>query len=686
MRGEPTNQSGSLRRKIIRLASKRSSWSIIFIYNLITVLIIAAFYPVIPSLLNYPPNNEEVSTQLGTSNIAQYVVITAITVILGTLILLWFFRGIDKWRTLDPADPQNSGKIAAIRKKCLNMPSFVFLLQILIMMIPLSILLFTVATINRITYLAPAKIILMVTSFFSLAAVITHTFAKEIFKKILKSTYTQQEMEGMKLSLRRKIFLQVLPLVVIAILYTSLIGYSRLIDEKGDLIHTIYNAQLQEATAGITEVADIDDAFQLLSKVRLAHTESYYVVKSPQGEVRTSDGSFLGGYLDYFIDHPYETNRLYDINAEVQGVITEITTPEGVWKVGVVFHVASDSAVAFFVVGFLIILLLNIFVLSYFSKSLSRDISQVAESLVDIAEGEYVDLNKRIPVTSNDEIGDLVVAFNKILDREKAHLQNIEESHELMMEQERLASLGHLMGGIAHNMRTPIMSLSGGIEGLKDLVKEYEASLGDPDITREDHQEIIKEMTEWTDKMKSHCGYMSDIITAIRGQTMQVSTDRFLNFTVDALGKRLDVLLSHELKKQHCSLEIDFSACSESRIQGELSAMVQVLSNLILNAAEAYEGRGGVISLRGQQDGSKVLLTVSDHAKGIADSVKDKLFKEMITTKGKNGTGLGLYMSNSNIKARFGGRMWFESEPDRGTTFYIRIPVHQSGATQAPIH
>ena len=55
--------------------------------------------------------------------------------------------------------------------------------------------------------------------------------------------------------------------------------------------------------------------------------------------------------------------------------------------------------------------------------------------------------------------------------------------------------------------------------------------------------------------------------------------------------------------------------------------------------------------------------------------VQDKLFKEMITTKGKNGTGLGLYMSYSNIKAKFNGTLTFESEPKKGTTFHILIPI-----------
>ena len=60
---------------------------------------------------------------------------------------------------------------------------------------------------------------------------------------------------------------------------------------------------------------------------------------------------------------------------------------------------------------------------------------------------------------------------------------------------------------------------------------------------------------------------------------------------------------------------------------------------------------------------------------GIPDEVKDKLFKEIITTKGKNGTGLGLFISYSNIKTQFNGDLKFSSEVGKGTTFEITLPI-----------
>ena len=73
---------------------------------------------------------------------------------------------------------------------------------------------------------------------------------------------------------------------------------------------------------------------------------------------------------------------------------------------------------------------------------------------------------------------------------------------------------------------------------------------------------------------------------------------------------------------------------------------------------------------------------IRDYGKGMPDEVKNRLFKEMVTTKGKNGTGLGLYMSYSTIKGRFLGNMEFVSEENTGTMFVITIPFLHLGNLQ----
>ena len=88
---------------------------------------------------------------------------------------------------------------------------------------------------------------------------------------------------------------------------------------------------------------------------------------------------------------------------------------------------------------------------------------------------------------------------------------------------------------------------------------------------------------------------------------------------------------------------------------------------------DAYGDVPGNVDIKVREDDIKVYIDVTDYAGGIPQKVQDKLFKEMITSKGKNGTGLGLYMSFSTIKGKFNGDLKFESKTGVGTTFYITL-------------
>jgi signal transduction histidine kinase len=278
-----------------------------------------------------------------------------------------------------------------------------------------------------------------------------------------------------------------------------------------------------------------------------------------------------------------------------------------------------------------------------------------------------------------------IIILLKDITEHKKNIQALQENQAILLEQERLASLGQLIGGIAHNLKTPIMSISGGIEALKDLAYEYRDSIDDKSVTEQDHKEIAKEMLSWLDKMRPYCSYMSDVISAVKGQAVQMNASTTVKFTVDELLKRVDLLLKHELKKYHCVLKMNAQIDLSTEIKGEVNNLVQVFDNIIINAMQSYDGQMGTIDLNVVRSGDNVEFTFRDYGKGIPKQVAEKLFKEMITTKGKNGTGLGLYMSYSTIKGRFGGNMSFTSREGGGTTFFISIPCIRYGNQEAQL-
>lgn len=279
------------------------------------------------------------------------------------------------------------------------------------------------------------------------------------------------------------------------------------------------------------------------------------------------------------------------------------------------------------------------------------------------------------PLTVNGQISGFAVLFKDITQLRES-MQKLQDSRERMMETERLAFLGQMIGGLAHNLKTPIMSISGCVVAAEALVDECEDSLTDDQVTVEDYQEIYGEIREWFDKIKESTAYMSDIITAIKGQAANSSTDEKTTFTVDAMIKRSMLLMRHELLNSGCQLNVIYDKDKTISLQGDINNLIQVLDNLLSNAIYAQkENGGGVIDVVIEHDAENLRILVKDRGKGVPPHVKARLFKNMVTSKGAMGTGLGLYISHAVIRGKFRGTMWAEDREGGGSIFGIAIPL-----------
>lgn len=298
-------------------------------------------------------------------------------------------------------------------------------------------------------------------------------------------------------------------------------------------------------------------------------------------------------------------------------------------------------------------------------------------------EQQFVEIRKyfRIEITSinsdNNSLGTLFLF--KDITQHKEDMETIRNNQDILMERERLAGLGQLIGGIAHNLKTPIMSIAGATQGLENLIKEYDESIDDPLVNSQDHHDIAKDMEAWIPKIRAHLEYMSDIITTVKGQAVaSLSTDDSEEFTISELVKRVNILMKHELKNAYIYLNILMKVDENTVIDGNVNVLVQVVNNIISNAIQAYDGKHDQnIQFEISQKENNMIFSITDFAGGLSKEVQDRLFKEMVTTKGKNGTGLGLYMSYSNIKAHFGGDITYQTEDGKGTTFNILIPKNK---------
>ena len=661
--------------KVIKIFNIDNEKKLALVNTLIFALIAAVLYFALPSVLNYPPNSTDNSFQIeivGITYTTQFVIIISILLVLLYIALRFIYSKM----SLSEEKLKNTEYIRKLRKKSFNYPYMMLLFEIFVPTIIIAILLFAFNT--------EAELVLRITtvvfSFSAVFAIFSYMLSKKFFSNRLTATaeLANNEVTGVRLPLYHKLLIQILPLFLYSFVLILLISMSLMTKEKGDLLYHFYRQELlsrfdQDTVYDISEVETILNSIEFKSE-----GDHAVIISASSGEIYYSPEKLNDFFIKYTLNFYDETEgytyEYYGQNRE--GAVIKINTNMGECYVGIRYFVFGNNfVVPFILIAFLLILINCVFIL-YIGRDLSNDINSVIDGMKHISNSDDVINANKLPITSNDEIGDLTASFNEIQTLTKTYVDQLHSSQETLMESERLASLGQLIGGIAHNLKTPIMSISGALEGLSGLIKEYEDSIDDPEVNSQDHHDIAKDMSEWVSKIKDYTEYMSDIITAVKGQAVTLSETTAVHFTLDELVKRVDILMKHELKNALIYLNISMKTDEHTVINGEINSLVQVINNMISNAIQAYNGeKNKNIELILESDNKNVYIRVKDYASGMPQNVQDKLFKEMITTKGKNGTGLGLYMSYSTIKAHFNGDITFESEVGKGTTFTIILPL-----------
>jgi len=241
--------------------------------------------------------------------------------------------------------------------------------------------------------------------------------------------------------------------------------------------------------------------------------------------------------------------------------------------------------------------------------------------------------------------------------------EELKRAQAQLIQSEKLAAVGELISGVAHELNNPLTS----ILGFADLLRKSDV---DPRV-RED-LEII-----YTQAQRSARIVRSLLTFARQYKAEKVPID--LN---DAIIAALD-LLTYQLKVDNIHVTLDL-APNLPMVEADVHQMQQVFLNIITNAQQAIRGAHsqGNILIQSQALPGAVLAVVSDDGPGIPEEIQDKIFDPFFTTKevGK-GTGLGLSICYGIIQEH-GGRIWVESEYGKGATFYVELPACEEEAVE----
>jgi len=164
-------------------------------------------------------------------------------------------------------------------------------------------------------------------------------------------------------------------------------------------------------------------------------------------------------------------------------------------------------------------------------------------------------------------------------------------------------------------------------------------------------------------------------IDSIRNQTRRNELGSECYFSMKKLLEGRYLLMNNFLTERACRLVINIE--EDVEIYGVENELDRVFSNLIKNSTDAYQERnsGGDINVNISKIDEDCVITIEDFAGGIEKDVADKIFEEIVSTKGIQGTGIGLFNSYQTIVGKFEGKMSFENKEGIGTTFIITIPL-----------
>ena len=241
--------------------------------------------------------------------------------------------------------------------------------------------------------------------------------------------------------------------------------------------------------------------------------------------------------------------------------------------------------------------------------------------------------------------------------------KKLHEKEEMMIAQSRQAAMGDMISMIAHQWRQPISIISMEANNLQ----------ADLELNNEIDRETLKNLTDTVSTQTQH---------------LSKTIDDFRNFfkpnreaqkaSLSEIIDNVQSLIQKSLENNNIFLEIDMS--KDYQIVTYKNELVQVLVNLILNAKDSIEERGssgGKINMKVTKDMDNIYLEICDNGIGIEKELFDKLGEPYVSSKGKNGTGLGLYMSNVIVKKHLQGNLTWKNI-EGGACFNISLPLKVS--------
>jgi two-component system NtrC family sensor kinase len=281
-----------------------------------------------------------------------------------------------------------------------------------------------------------------------------------------------------------------------------------------------------------------------------------------------------------------------------------------------------------------------------------RPVAALVEGTRRVSEG---DLSGSIPVSGRHELGALAKAFNEMI-------RSLAETQGQLAQADKLASVGRLAAGIAHEINNPLTGVLSYASLLRKRLAEDASACEDLDV-------IVRETVRCRGIIRGLLDFARPAAPARKSMDLN-----------EVVRRSVSVVMT-QLSMNHVDLSLDMAADLPT-VQADANQIQQVVVNLLLNAADAIGTEGGNIRATTRSGpNASIELLLKDSGHGIPAEDLPRIFEPFFTTKGNHGTGLGLAVSWGIVEAH-GGSLEAQSEPGQGACFILRLPtIEPAGGT-----
>jgi signal transduction histidine kinase len=300
---------------------------------------------------------------------------------------------------------------------------------------------------------------------------------------------------------------------------------------------------------------------------------------------------------------------------------------------------------------YVVLFLLSIFIAIVISRLIAEPLQLISSRLGDIALGKP---NKPIEWSSEDEIGRLINEYNRMI-------QQLEESAEKLARSERESAWREMARQVAHEIKNPLTPMKLSVQHLQKTWKES------PEEFEQRLKKFTQNLVEQIDTLSNIANEFSDFAKMPKPNTQPLDIFEIAQQSIEFFKPTT---------KSHILLH---KKTEKTMVLADKDQMIRVFNNLLKNAIQAIEiEEDGLIEVQISKENEMIQIAVRDNGNGIDDELQEKIFSPNFTTK-TSGMGLGLAMVKSIINSH-GGTIWFESEIQKGTTFFFTLPIVENVA------